>query len=164
MEEINEKNPAEKTFTQSEMDAIIRERLAREQGKYADYDELKEKASKLDQIEEQNKSELQKAQERADELARVIEARDKADNLRKIRESVSTETGVPVSLLTGETEEDCKAQADAINAYSKSVPKHPNLPDGGEPTPPTITKDDILKIADEKKRLKAIEDNIELFQ
>ena len=35
---------AEKTFTQSELDQIIGERLKREREKYPDYDALKEKA------------------------------------------------------------------------------------------------------------------------
>ena len=46
-ETVEQENPAtqeereERTFTQSEMDAIIRDRLARERGKYADYDAVK---------------------------------------------------------------------------------------------------------------------------
>lgn len=39
----------DKTFTQAEMDSIIEGRLARERQKYADYDDLKEKASKYDE-------------------------------------------------------------------------------------------------------------------
>ena len=64
---INE-GSAEKTFTQSELDQIISERLKREREKYGDYDLLKEKAQRLDQIEEDAKTELQKAQERAEKL------------------------------------------------------------------------------------------------
>ena len=43
---------AEKTFNQSELDAIISDRLKREREKYAYYDALKEKATRLDEIEE----------------------------------------------------------------------------------------------------------------
>lgn len=50
----------DKTFTQAEMDSIIEGRLARERQKYADYDDLKEKASKYDEYQTQNKTELQK--------------------------------------------------------------------------------------------------------
>ena len=42
----------ERYFTQSEMDAIIGERLSRERNKYADYDSLKEKAGKYDELQE----------------------------------------------------------------------------------------------------------------
>ena len=40
----------DKTFTQAEMDSIIEGRLARERQKYADYDDLKEKAPDLDSV------------------------------------------------------------------------------------------------------------------
>ncbi len=40
----------EKTFTQAELDSIVKDRLAREKGKYADYEELKAKATKFDVI------------------------------------------------------------------------------------------------------------------
>lgn len=55
----------------------------------------------------------------------------KASNaLRDIRDKVAKETGVPASLLTAETEEACKTQAEAIKEFAK--PGYPNLPDGGE--------------------------------
>lgn len=53
-----------KTFTQEEVDNIVSSRLKREGAKYADYEELKAKASKFDEMEEANKSELQKANEK----------------------------------------------------------------------------------------------------
>ena len=42
----------ERYFTQSEMDAIIGERLSRERNKYADYDSLKEKGYELVKVDE----------------------------------------------------------------------------------------------------------------
>ena len=58
------KQPAgEGTFTQSDIDRIVAERLAREREKYADVPELREKAEKWAAFEESQKSELQKAQE-----------------------------------------------------------------------------------------------------
>ena len=58
----------ENTFTQADIDRIINKRFA----KYADYDELKAKAERLDEIEEANKTELQKVTERADRLQAPI--------------------------------------------------------------------------------------------
>ena len=52
----------QRTFTQTEMNAIIQDRLTRERGKYADYEALKAKAAKFDAAEEAGKTELQKAQ------------------------------------------------------------------------------------------------------
>ena len=57
-----------RTFTQEEVNAIVGKRLAEEKGKYSDYEEIKAKAAKFDEAEEANKSELQKAMERANNL------------------------------------------------------------------------------------------------
>ena len=54
-----------------------------------------------------------------------------ANALRDLRERVSKDTGVPASLLTGETEDACKAQAEAIKDYAKPS-SYPGLRDGGE--------------------------------
>lgn len=121
----------ERTFTQSEMDAIIRDRLKREREKYADYDALKEKAGRFDAAEEAQKSELQKATERADALQAQLDSMLKADNVRKIREKVAHETGVPATLLNAEDEETCKAQAKAIMEFAKPG-VYPAVPDRGE--------------------------------
>ena len=109
----------ERTFTQSEMDAIIRDRLKREREKYADYDALKEKAGRFDAAEEAQKSELQKATERADALQAQLDSMLKADNVRKIREKVAHETGVPATLLNAEDEETCKAQVQDTCSLSR---------------------------------------------
>ena len=125
----------ERTFTQAELDAILSDRISRERAKYADYDTMKEKAAKFDASEEASKSELQKAQERAQALQLQIDTMTKADNIRKIREQVAKETGVPANLLYGEDEESCKAQAKAIREYAKPG-SYPSVQDGGEVTKP----------------------------
>jgi hypothetical protein len=75
----------ERTFTQAELDALIRDRLARERNKYANYDALVAKAEKLDAIEEAQKSELQKAQEAVEKAEREREAGLARANERLIR-------------------------------------------------------------------------------
>lgn len=55
-----------RTFTQEELDRVVGDRLARERQKYGDYDALKQKAGRLDQLEESQRTELEKAQKRAD--------------------------------------------------------------------------------------------------
>lgn len=120
----------ERTFTQDELNAIVEDRLRREKSKYADYDVLKAKASKFDEAEEASKTELQKMTDRANELQNKLDSMTKAEEIRTIRETVSKETGVPVSLLTADTEEACKEQAKAISEFAK--PNYPNVKDGGE--------------------------------
>lgn len=122
---------ATRTFTQDEVNAIVGKRLSEEKGKYADYDVLKEKASKYDEAQEASKSELQKATEAAESYKAQLEELQKRDEVRAIREKVSAETGVPTNLLTSDTEEACKAQAEAILAFSKPT-SYPSVKDSGE--------------------------------
>lgn len=62
-----------KTFTQAELDEILTKRIERERKKFADYDEIKTKASEYEaQIEAQRLSELSEV-EKAQEQARKFE-------------------------------------------------------------------------------------------
>jgi len=58
------------SFSQADVDRIVRERLKRESQKYEGYDEFKTKASELDAIRDGEKTELEKARERAEVLER----------------------------------------------------------------------------------------------
>jgi len=50
--------------SQEDLNRIITERVSRERAKYSDYADLKAKAGRLDEIEQANKSEAEKATER----------------------------------------------------------------------------------------------------
>lgn len=115
----NPGSEGEKTFTQSEVDAIVQARVDKLQKKYGDYASLKDKAAKYDEITESGKTDLQKANDRADALQKQLDEINKANSLKEVREKVAKETKVPVHLLTGEDEESCKAQAKAILEYAK---------------------------------------------
>lgn len=132
MEENTVKDAPEKTFTEEDVNRIVSDRLHRERQKYEgiDLDALKEKAAKFDEMEEASKSELQKANEKAANLESELNALKRANEVREIRDKVAKETGVPYSLLTAETEEDCRTQAQAVLDY-KQTP-YPAVRDGGE--------------------------------
>lgn len=135
-ETVNQGNTAdqpERTFTQTEMDAIIGERLGRERAKYADYASLKEKAAKFDAAEEAAKTDLQKATERAAALQAKLDSLTKEKAAREIREKVSKETGVPASILSGDDEDSCRAQAKAVQEYAHPG-TYPETHDSGEVT------------------------------
>lgn len=132
-ETVNQEKPVEtpdRTFTQSEVDVIVSERLKREREKYVDYDGLKEKAGKYDALF----AEHGEVSKRNQELQTKVEALQKDIDTRNAREKVSAETGVPANLLTGETEEQCKKQAEAILNWRGPQQNYPNVPDGGEVT------------------------------
>ena len=77
-----------------------------------------------------NTDELVKAKQLASDLQKELDGMKAAESLRVMREKVAAEKKVPVSLLTGETEEDCASQADSILAFAK--PTYPRVADGGE--------------------------------
>jgi len=82
----------QRTFTQADLDNILKDRLAREsqktREKYADYDTLKASAARLAEIEEANKTEEQK---RDDALAKVRAESEalKSENARLAQERTS---------------------------------------------------------------------------
>ncbi len=138
METVNQEknatteNEEVKTFTQEEVNGIVNDRLARERKKYEgiDIDSLKEKAQKFDELEEANKSELEKANERVSTLEAELAEIKQIQAVKDIRQKVATDLNIPVALLTETTEEACIAQAEAIKAYAN--PKYPEVKDGGE--------------------------------
>lgn len=130
MEENTVVTPEAKTFTQDELNAIVADRLAREKAKYEGFEEIKAKAEKYDSLEEANKSELQKASEKVASLEAQLDSMKKSEEVRAIRDKVSANTGVPVNLLTGDTEEACVEQANAIKEYA--TPNYPSVKDAGE--------------------------------
>lgn len=121
----------EKTFTQAELDKIVQERVGRERAKYDGFEDLKAKAEKYDALEEANKSELQKAQERTAELEAQIKKMTHEKEVQAVRTKVATEKGIPAELLTGETEEACISQADKILTFAQSN-GYPAVKDSGE--------------------------------
>ena len=121
-----QQNTGQDSFSQEQVDAIVRDRLAREREKYKDYNDLKSKAAEYDKQKEASKTELQKAQEQAEALRKELSGLKEQEKVRSIRTKVSGETGVPSELLTGNSEEDCKAQAEAILKFAKGS-KYPGI-------------------------------------
>ena len=121
--------PAEGTaesFTQEQVDAIVKDRLSREREKYKDYNDLKNKAAEYDKQQEAAKTELQKAQDKAAELEKELSGMKEQEKVRSIRSKVSEQTGVPSDLLTGSDEDACTEQAKKILKFAKGN-KYPGV-------------------------------------
>lgn len=87
----------QKTFSQDELNRVVEERLARERGKFKDYDDLKKKAGEWEKAEQARMSEQEKLQKAAKDLeAKVAElqgaatAREAEIQQRLIRAEVRT--------------------------------------------------------------------------
>ncbi len=80
----------DRTFTQSDVDQLIGERLRREREKIGDLDELRRKAGELDKLRDAQKSELEKAVENArrEAAAEATTAATKTLNRRLLQAEV----------------------------------------------------------------------------
>jgi len=97
--------------SQEDFDKAIQTRIARERAKIpTDYDDLKAKAEKYADWEESQKTESQKANDRAE----TAEKRAAELETRTTRAEVSAAKGVPAELLSGSTQEQLEASADAL--------------------------------------------------
>lgn len=117
--------------SQAELDRIIGERVARERAKFSDYDELKSAASKLSEIQEADKTEIQKATERAEDAERQLQT-TKAESLRLGVAARHGITGEYLDLLHGSDEESLEASAQKIASLIHKAPRGPIIPTQGD--------------------------------
>lgn len=107
--------------SQEAFDAAIKERLSRERSKYADYDDIKAKAAKHDELIESQKSEAQKAIDAANKKAEDAIAKATAAE----RKAVLAEAGIKgddVALFDGVPADKIPALAAKIAAATKEPP------------------------------------------
>ncbi|MEU2002063.1 hypothetical protein ACH47B_13325 [Rhodococcus sp. NPDC019627] len=117
--------------SQADLDRIISERLGRERAKFADYEDLRSKASKLDELEKANQSDLEKLTERltaAEKLAAERAEELSKTELKALKSDVAREKGVPVGHLTGTTKEELEASADELVKWRDANAPAPKKP------------------------------------
>lgn len=78
-----------------------------------------DKAKAYDELQEQSKSELQKAREEAADYKRQVEDLNAKAELAETRAKVAKETGVPAELVFGADEDEMAANAKALAAWGK---------------------------------------------
>ncbi len=130
--------------SQEELDAVIKDRLARESKKYADYDELKKGASEKDekiktleaQLKEQSGAvakyaEQLKGAEEKDKELEALKGQVKSHEINSLKYKIAHEEGLPYELssrLSGEDEETIKKDAKALKAVlGNTTPPAPNV-------------------------------------
>ena len=141
-----------KTFTQEQVNRMIQERIARvKREEPADYAELKAKAARLDEIEEANKSDLEKANDAASKAQ--TEAADWKAKFEALQAEQQRMTSVQamaaqykvdagtLSRMGGDVEENAKYLADLEAAR----PKYPGITDNGGNSSSPQTLEEALK-------------------
>lgn len=119
--------PEPKSFTQEQVDQIVERRLAKERGKYKDYDELKSKAMRLDEMENAGKSELDKLKESNAALRKQIDDAAAEKQHAEWVSEVAKDKGVPSELLRGSTKDELEAHADLLQAALHPASKPPQV-------------------------------------
>ena len=108
--------------TEADWRAMSRKWEQRAKDANAKLKELEPVAAKAVELEEASKSELQKAQERAEAAERAL-----ADaTATAVRAEVAAAKGVPVALLSGDTREALEASADALLAFRDETARKGN--------------------------------------
>lgn len=125
------------TFTQADVDKIVRERVARERSKYADYDELKNKAGQSKTLE--------------DRVAEIERAASESEK-RALRAEVANAKGLTptqAKRLIGGTREELEADADdLLKDIGAQMQKGNTAPkEGGSADSKTAGTDDMREFA-----------------
>lgn len=134
----------------------------------------KREARKWEARAKENRNAAQKNEDSATKLKLATERAEKAEAEladtkarqahAELQSLVSEKTGVPASLLHGETEEELTASAQAISEFVKaSAPAYPT-DKGGAPTPQAATRESISQIKDPLERIAARAENVNLYQ
>ena len=159
----------EKKYTQAEVNKMIAERLKREKAKSKQHEDEATKLARMSESEKQAKA-LKDLQDRLDQME-AKEARGKmAATARRMLqdENIMVDDVIIDALVKGTAEDTDTAvkafiksykaalKQDAKNTFKKAEPKA-----GGTGT---VTRADILKIADRAERQKAIKAHPELFR
>jgi len=164
---VTEKSKPEKMFTQEDVNRIVNERLSKSRAKgEATLRELKEKTTRLEELEKSSKEEIEKAARESESYREELESVKKDKDLQVAKMRIANETGVNADFLNGSTEDECRmiAQNYIDYAEAKRQPVAPFVRDGGEVRVSCTTRADILSIKKESERIKAIQENIELFR
>ena len=111
--------------TQEEFDAAIRDRLERERGKYADYEDLK---AQVGTLTTERDTALQQVADRDAKIAKY--------ETDSVKTRIAREKGIPAEMahrLTGETEEDIAKDADILAQIFQAAKGTAPLFDNSQP-------------------------------
>lgn len=144
-----------RTFTQEEVNSLLAKERRDTQAKFPDYEDLKAKAAKLDEIEEANRSDLEKAQaEAAKYKAKADKYEADARRADEVAE-MAGKYGVDAALLA-RMEGDVEGNAKFLKDRGDAAQKYPDTFDGGSQGGGAggITAEDIAKAKSPRERVR----------
>lgn len=134
-----------KQLTQTEVDKIVADRVARERKKFADYDALKKKAGEYDKLQDGQKTEAQKLREQLDSQAVELQRLQVAE----IRRGAASAAGLDPDLaefITAADAEEAAEQAKKLAERLGSNKRPVDLRQGTRSNPPPQrSRDELLR-------------------
>lgn len=118
------------TFTQEQVNTMLAEQKRKHGEKYADYDDLKAKAGKFDELEEQSKTDLQKMTERAEAAEKRIAAFEAKEQVASWAADIVKGSNIPASVLRGSTREELEAHFNELKDLAPQQQKRTPVPAG----------------------------------
>ena len=148
--------------SQEQFDTLIKERIERAKRTAVpdDYEELKKLAAKLEEAEAKGKEELAGMTERAQAAEAERDELRHAAEVDAWKAEASASTGIPASVLRGETKEDILAHAKAIRS---AMPVYPQVKEQGANATRPMGRQEILAIKSPRERKAAILANLDQF-
>jgi phage terminase Nu1 subunit (DNA packaging protein) len=129
-EENNGEKPEVKTFTQEQVNALVAEAKRKEREKIpTDYDDLKAKASKFDDLEQASKTELQKALDKAAALETELTGYKTKEQVAGWAAEIVKDSDIPASVLRGSTREELEQHFEQLKSLAPK-PKRTSAPAG----------------------------------
>lgn len=114
------KPKAPELLTNDQVNALLAKQKREMAEKFADYDDLRAKASKLDEIEQASKSELQKLLDENTTLKTRVEFFEREKQVAAWAAEITKDSGIPPEALRGNTKEELEQH---FNVLSALVPK-----------------------------------------
>lgn len=116
--------------TQEELNRILESRLARERAKYADYDDLKAKASEYDKVTEASKTELQKERERAEAAEKKAAKYEAEKQVATWAAEITKGSSIPAAALRGSTKEELAEHFEVLKSIAPPPAQKRGTPPG----------------------------------
>lgn len=117
----------ERMFTQAELNSFLANEKRSWEKKHSDYEDLKAKVAEFESQKSSSLSETEKLQNQVTQLEERY--------LASMRAKVAAEFGMPLELVTGQTEKECQAQGEAFRKIlAEAKPKGPASSVLGNPT------------------------------
>lgn len=117
--ENGEPTPAEqKSFTQEQVNALLADQKRKIGDKYADYDDVKAKAAKFEDLEQASKSELQKALDEVASLKTELGAHKTKEQVAAWAAEIVKDSDIPATVLRGSTREELEQHFEQLKGLA----------------------------------------------